>query len=345
MVHNMLLNETSEQLFQAKIFNHDQHLPFSGCQLVVNKNAILSHLGDLVYDANGYLVEQELGTGYKIYHGTGTRSAKTNPKKIENSDSIPNINETALNLNIMWSGSHYHFLIELISRLIFISSHPIFQEVTYIIINKSVLENESYVWLLKDLLKGFKGKIHCVFDKRFLRFENIISVTAPGPKDIAKSNNLFSKKFTNVGAGPKRLFLARGYAVNNKDSRSFVNAHVVERIFQKNNFMVVDPGRHDLLTQIFLFRNAECVAGLHGGAFANILFTKNPQGLKILEFFPGRYVHGAYFELCQALGSEHHSIRDAQYEMSALGASLDVFSNNKSDFSDSEILRSIKGII
>ena len=74
--------------------------------------------------------------------------------------------------------------------------------------------------------------------------------------------------------------------INRKDSkhateRLIRNENEVEKFLLKNNFISVKLHDIKFSDQVELFYNAECIAGLHGGGFANLVFCK--PGTKVVE--------------------------------------------------------------
>ena len=74
----------------------------------------------------------------------------------------------------------------------------------------------------------------------------------------------------------KRIFLSR----KNASSRRNYNESEMVKIFEKYDFEIVCPETYAIAEQIYLFNNADFIAGVSGAAFTNILFC-NP-GCKIL---------------------------------------------------------------
>ena len=61
-----------------------------------------------------------------------------------------------------------------------------------------------------------------------------------------------------------------------------INDEEVKEYLSRKGFTSVRLGEIDFKDQVKMFHNADCVLGLHGAAFANIVFCK--PGTKIIEF-------------------------------------------------------------
>ena len=62
---------------------------------------------------------------------------------------------------------------------------------------------------------------------------------------------------------------------------SNANEAEIKKYLLKNNFILVKLHDIKFIDQVELFYNAECIVGLHGGGFANLVFCK--PGTKVVE--------------------------------------------------------------
>ncbi len=80
---------------------------------------------------------------------------------------------------------------------------------------------------------------------------------------------------------PKKIY------INRKDATSLryiINLKEVEDILEKENFSSLTLSNYSFADQVALFHNANEIIGLHGAAFANIIFCK--KDTKIIELRP-----------------------------------------------------------
>jgi len=94
----------------------------------------------------------------------------------------------------------------------------------------------------------------------------------------------------------KRIYVSREDA----RFRKVINEDEVVSFLNKYGFKKVVLSTLDVATQVYLFRNAEVVAGPHGSAFTNIASCR--KGAKIVEFFSTEYAHSTYWEMSNYLG-------------------------------------------
>ena len=80
-----------------------------------------------------------------------------------------------------------------------------------------------------------------------------------------------------AGQKGRRIFIGRG-----NGPRKVANEEELQQFFVKHGFEIVYPAKLSFREQISLFNEAEFVAGPHGSAFVNVLFSR--QGTKVINF-------------------------------------------------------------
>jgi capsular polysaccharide biosynthesis protein len=104
--------------------------------------------------------------------------------------------------------------------------------------------------------------------------------------------------FSADSTGPKKIYLVR-----HEKTRGLTNERDVAEIFADRGWTSVDPGKLRLAEQMALFAGAEMIAGLHGGAFTNLLWCR--PGTRVLELFAESFVNGCYEGIASCLRLEH----------------------------------------
>ena len=80
----------------------------------------------------------------------------------------------------------------------------------------------------------------------------------------------------------KKIYIDRSDTTLKQPLPRFIsNEDEVKKYLTKNNFTSVKLHKLKFIDQVQLFYNAECIVGLHGGGFANIVFCKPKT--KIIE--------------------------------------------------------------
>tara|TARA_B100000686_G_C15928450_1_gene543068 strand:- start:63 stop:533 length:471 start_codon:yes stop_codon:yes gene_type:complete len=95
--------------------------------------------------------------------------------------------------------------------------------------------------------------------------------------------NSFIKDKIQADKNSNKIYIERDFIPHNKvPDRSIINDEEVKEYLSRKGFTSVRLGEIDFKDQVKMFHNADCVLGLHGAAFANIVFCK--PGTKIIEF-------------------------------------------------------------
>jgi hypothetical protein len=111
----------------------------------------------------------------------------------------------------------------------------------------------------------------------------------PHPADVAILREFFAK-YRDAQPGDRKLYLSR---LGQK--RSPANEHILQSSMEKQGFVTVDGSRMTLLSQISLFSSATHLVGIHGAAFANVVWA--PEGVQVNEIFSSDYMPSCYSAL------------------------------------------------
>src|ERR1700687_1647079 len=111
----------------------------------------------------------------------------------------------------------------------------------------------------------------------------------PHPVDVAILREFFSK-YHQPRSRDRKLYLSR---VGQK--RSPANECDLQFDTEKQGFVRFDGTGVSLLSQIALFSSARQLIGLHGAAFANIVWA--PEGVDVCEIFSSGYMPSCYSAL------------------------------------------------
>ncbi len=98
---------------------------------------------------------------------------------------------------------------------------------------------------------------------------------------------------------PKRFYIIReGY------TRGVTNEVEVREFFTRKGWALIAPEKLSIPDQIALFRDAEAIAGVHGSAFTNLVWS-SPMA-RVLELVPENFMAGAFEWLARANGLNHN---------------------------------------
>ena len=95
-------------------------------------------------------------------------------------------------------------------------------------------------------------------------------------------NNFINSNTTITKNIKNRIYIDRSEKNSNRlPERLIVNEDEIKKYLIKNNFIIIRLHETKFKDQVNLFHNAECIVGLHGAGFGNIVFCKPKT--KIIE--------------------------------------------------------------
>lgn len=103
--------------------------------------------------------------------------------------------------------------------------------------------------------------------------------------------------------GPKRIFIDR-----KSGSRGLVNKAAVMSLLAKYAIETVSFDDLSVVQQIRLIRNANVITGIHGAAFANLVFADVSQNVAAVEIMPKSFGMQSYWLLARNLGIEYCAV-------------------------------------
>ncbi len=118
-----------------------------------------------------------------------------------------------------------------------------------------------------------------------------VMITGKATKDIQNipywislwlKNNFLNQNTTINKTIKNKIYIDRSETNSKRlPQRKIVNEDEIKKYLVKNNFKIVKLHETKFVDQVDLFYNAECVVGLHGGGFGNIVFCRPKT--KIIE--------------------------------------------------------------
>jgi Glycosyltransferase 61 len=220
-----------------------------------------------------------------------TPSKLTNPKYYYGLESMRFMRKQPMSDGVLLSmQSHhnfYHWMIEMLPRLISYDRCPSLQHVP-LMVPKSCPR-----YIAESLrLAGYLPKTIFLKDGVY-RFENLrmLSMLAPVNEVSSDAVDWLNKKFISVSSTlnpPKRIYVSRRDA----KIRYVANEAELLDVLTQFGFETLTMSDLSLADQINVFRNAECIVGPHGAAFASLAFSK-PRSI-FIEFFCRGHWNPAY---------------------------------------------------
>jgi len=186
--------------------------------------------------------------------------------------------EEGILLSMPFYHNFYHWLIEILPRLISYDRYPSLHHVPLIVPSSApgfVAETLRLTGYLSKTVFLENGTYRF---KKLHMLSKLSSIFEVSPDAIAWLND----KFKNVATSrvtPKKVYIARSDA----KIRFVSNEPQLTEVLTDFGFETMAMSGLSFPDQINLFRNAEYIIGPHGAAFANLAFAK--QGATLIEFF------------------------------------------------------------
>ena len=209
---------------------------------------------------------------------------------------LRNLNGSVLSLLTGGAGNnnYWHWLFDVLPR--------------FGLCSKSTNLNEIDYFLLPSLLKQFqKGtldslkipkhkrisseKFRHIQAKELIITDHPVMVSGNATKDIQNipswislwlKNTFLNQTVIDNKKTKNKIYIDRNETNSNLLSqRIIINDEEIKKYLLEKNFTIVKLHETKFIDQVNLFYNAECVVGLHGAGFANIVFCES--GTKIIE--------------------------------------------------------------
>lgn len=218
------------------------------------------------------------------------------------------INKTVLFLGGNGSFNYYHWLIEISSKLMFLSKDLINKyEIEAIVVNSMVAKIESFNDILRLYNSKFNLPIIFLDDSKNHKFKSIVFITTFNDvlynsidnkstldnvyfnetvlSEISRYAKNFIKNKTQLNLSkpyPEKIFLVRG-AVSSFNKRNY-NEDEILNFFKNKGFVGISPEKYSFLEQVYLFSNATHIVGPSGAFWANIIFANS--NVKCISWLP-----------------------------------------------------------
>ena len=209
---------------------------------------------------------------------------------------LRNLNGTVLSLLTGGAGNnnYWHWLTDVLPRLALCSKAISLSKIDYFLLpNLSrKFQNETLDCLNIPKHKRLPSeKYRHIKAKELIVTDHPVVVTGNSARDIQNipnwimlwlKKNFNDQKITNNKNIKNKIYIERDSEnFKNISLRSLTNENEVKRYLLKNNFISIKLGEIKFSEQVDLFYNADCIVGLHGAGFANLVFCK--PGTKVIE--------------------------------------------------------------
>lgn len=133
----------------------------------------------------------------------------------------------------------------------------------------------------------------------------------------------FLKTYSLNNRWPKKIFIDREYDSDIK-TRGILNNLDLKNFLKKKGFKIITLSNYSFKNQIQLFNNAKIIIGLHGGGFANIVFSK--KNTKIIEL-QSLKKDDIIKNLAQTCKLKYFRINNKNYSLNSIGHNFIIKAN------------------
>lgn len=205
------------------------------------------------------------------------------------------------------SFNYFHWIIEILPKLLFINSNIIKKYgIEAIFVNKKVIDISNFKIALDLIIKNLELEVIYADQVATLQFKKVFYITTfnhvlynSKTNQITMNDNYLDKEllisfrklilstdsFTQLETRkeyPKKLFLLRGN-VGNHNKRDY-NEKEIYTYLQSKGYIGVKVEEYSFLEQVFLFNNADYIIGPSGAFWTNLIFCK--AGVKAISWLP-----------------------------------------------------------
>jgi capsular polysaccharide biosynthesis protein len=179
--------------------------------------------------------------------------------------------------------NYWHWLFDVLPRIFLYEKFYSLKNIDKILIPDL---KEKFQYQTLNIL-GIKIK-NCINSQiyRHIKFYELYSTTHPNlylkvekvPNWIILllKKNFIKKSFLKRSYNTfKKIYIDRGDSKSNvKDFRRIINENLLKILLVSRGFKILRLSEYNFTEQVNIFNNANCVIGLHGAGFANIVFCK-----------------------------------------------------------------------
>lgn len=207
-----------------------------------------------------------------------------------------------------WGSNYFHFVMQVLPRLIFIKNVLHNDQSIKILFESSVSKfMHEYLSLLGiDSKRIIKAQNRKIYKANLLYFPSPIKHINKNAIEIIQST--FSK-IINESNENKDLIIIIKRNPNSGPGRAILNHdEMVKKLksrFRKyDKQIVIFDGKISVLDQIKLFARAKIVIAPHGAGLTNLIYC--PSDVTVIEFLPDKYQNKCFEQLCKVLNLNYY---------------------------------------
>lgn len=208
----------------------------------------------------------------------------------------------AVILSTFGSQGYYHWMMEVISKLLYLIENKIdFKDFVLVFSGRRMEFHKDFFKLLglnnEQVFMGEKSRPFKVNNAIVPLFPHPIGNPSQETLDLL---NKYLVTSLEIGFQDEMIYISRKFA----KKRKILNEKELDAILNRYNIKTVYLEFMNLEEQIQLFKKVKLVIGPHGAGFTNILFSK--KGTIIVELFPKSYNNVSFYNLSNLIGANYY---------------------------------------
>ncbi len=239
-------------------------------------------VSNVAYIKNNYILD---GPSIQLRNGINVKPNKNIVLKTGTPRLINNVSGKILSVLSGGAGNYnyWHWLFDVIPRVFLYEKFYLLKNINKIIV-PDIKEKFQYETLS---LLGIKIK-NCINSQfyRHIKFDELYATNHPNlnlkvekvPHWIILSlKKKFLKKILLKSLFPKfkKIYIDRSDSKSNvRDYRKIINENLIKIFLLSRGFKIIQLSKYSFTEQVNIFYNANCIIGLHGAGFANIVFCR-----------------------------------------------------------------------
>jgi len=249
---------------------------------------------DRIHDT-AFLIDKKIINGpsfqFRFTHDFKTYNSNTEDNIVFKKGTpriLKNLNGKVLSLLTGGAGNnnYWHWMFDVLPRLFLFNKIYNLNEVDYFLVpsEKELYQKETLDILNIPLKKRISSeKYRHIKAEKIIGTSHPVVITGNATKDIMDMpfwiskylKKYFIKNNKTNNEKIRKIYIDRSDdRKNSLPQRNIFNENEVKDYLIKNGFVPVRLHNTKFIDQVRLFNNAETIAGLHGGGFANIVFCK-----------------------------------------------------------------------
>jgi Capsular polysaccharide biosynthesis protein len=285
---------------------------------------VITSDGHAIYDIKDYKSISQYGeyTYGPILHDNQTYCQLHRMK-------VTHIDEAFL-LDGLWSWNWYHFVVQVLPKIKYISQIP---DDVPILVGPHLKNDNNFRAMLEIFLNQYSSKREIVYmqNRHAYEVKNLHLASAQGLliPDIKNSvqggaraewclykqstisflcDTMLKEKHAKIDY-PKKIYISR----RNASNRRRFNEDEVIALMQQLGFAIVAPEEYSVCEQAQLFNHADCIVACSGAALTNLLYCKSSSKIVILGNYKQKV--GVFNTIAALNGAECLNVNGYEYEM------------------------------